>query len=105
MLWMVAGLVVKGAVLLIWHLFRRRAVLTLLIGYDPLGIWSAESLLPLSFDMRGIAPPAGAASVFEVLLLMGFGLQTFTLGLIAASFEASVGRLKMRRPFFNARLS
>jgi hypothetical protein len=78
---MVAGFFAKGAGLFVWHIFRTTTLMSVLTVDDPVGVRLADALLPLFFNMRRIAPPAGAFPVFEALLILVFGLQCLVVGL------------------------
>ena len=74
------GFAAKGAGVLVYHLLHPAVLLRLLTTYDPLGVRFADALLPLLFDLRGIAPPAAAPAAYEVLLVFAFAAQCFILG-------------------------
>jgi len=78
---MLVGFFAKGTALFIWHVFRTATLMNVLTVYDPLGVRLADAVLPLFFNMRRIAPPAGAFPVFEIVLVLAFGLQCLVLGL------------------------
>ena len=61
--------------------------------YDPLGVHFADGVLPLFFDLRGIAPPAAAPAVYEVLLIFAFAAQCFILGLAIGEVRRVFKRL------------
>lgn len=75
------GFVAKGAAVLVYRLLHPPVLLRVLTTYDPLGVRFADTVLPLFFDLRGIAPPAAAPAVYEVLLVFAFAAQCFILGL------------------------
>ncbi len=79
---MAGGFVTKGTGMIAYHLFRPHQLLVLVTTGDPLGYCFADAVLPFFFDLRGIAPPAGAPIVFEILLAIGFAIQCFILGLM-----------------------
>ena len=78
---MVGGFVAKGAAVVAYRMFHPPWLAAVLTTYDPLGFQFAQVLLPMFFDLRGIAPPPGASAVFEVLLVAGFAVQCFIMGL------------------------
>ncbi len=94
---MVAGLAAKGAGLVIYRLFHPPVLGALLATYDPIGFRFAEAALPLFFDLRGIAPPPGAAEAFDVLLAIGFAAQLFLLGLAISESRLLINK-RVRRP-------
>lgn len=79
LLLMIGGFAAKGVAVVVYRLFRPPGLLTLLTTYDPLGFHFANAFLSL-FNLRGIAPTA-APPLFEVLLMVGFAVQCFLLGL------------------------
>ena len=81
LLLMLFGMIAKGVGVAIWHLLRPPALLKLLTVYDPVGVRISEFGLSRVFDMRGIAPPAGAFPAFEALLILAFGLECLVVGL------------------------
>jgi hypothetical protein len=93
---MLGGFAAKGAGILAYRLFRPPGLLRMLTTFDPAGFRFAEAALPLFFDLRGIAPPPAAHAVFEVLLVIGFAVQCFILGLALSEgrrlLRQSVGR-------------
>jgi hypothetical protein len=86
------GLGVKGAAVVAYHLFHLPVLGRVLTAYDPFGVLFAEKVLPLFFDLRGIAPPRGGPTVFEILLVLAFASQCFVLGVAISE----VRRLSMR---------
>jgi hypothetical protein len=86
------GIAAKGAAVASYHLFPRSGLAAVLATDDPLGSRFANALLPLFFDLRGIAPPATAPPVFEVLLVIGFGVQCFILGLAVTECRRLFGK-------------
>lgn len=75
------GFALKGAAVIVYDLVHTPILGRLLISYDPLGARFADAVLPQFFDLRGIAPPAGANTVYEILLVIAFAAQCFVLGL------------------------
>ena len=74
------GMVAKSLLIFPWYAERPAWLLNLILDFDPLGVAVAYKALPLFVDTRGIAP-AGANDWFVTLLVVGFGLQCFVLGL------------------------
>ena len=89
---MLAGFFAKGTGLFIWHVFRTAALMNVMTAYDPLGVRLADAVLPLFFNMRRMAPPAGAFPVFESVLVLAFGLQCLVLGLAFSEARRLLGR-------------
>lgn len=76
------GMVLKGLLVVAWRLSKAPALLGLLTTYDPVGFWFAERTTALLFDQRRIAPTSMEALTFELLLILGFGLECLIVGLI-----------------------
>jgi hypothetical protein len=76
-----AGFAAKGGAVIVYRLLHPPVLLRVLTTYDPLGVRFADAALPLFFDLRGIAPPAAAPAVYEVLLVFAFAAQCLILGL------------------------
>lgn len=88
----VGGFATKGAAVLVYRLLHPPVLLRVLTTYDPLGVRFADAVLPLFFDLRGIAPPAGAPAVYEVLLVFAFAAQCFILGLAVSEVRRVFNR-------------
>jgi len=86
------GFAAKGAAVAAYRLFHPPFLLTALTACDPLGVRFALLVLPLFFDLRGIAPHAAAPAVFDALLVFGFAAQCFILGLAIHFMTRSVSR-------------
>lgn len=85
-LFLAAGLVLKGLLVLTWRLFRIPELLGLLTTYDPGAFWLAEKTTALIFDQRRIAPSSAETIAFELLLIVGFGIECLLLGLLIRWF-------------------
>jgi hypothetical protein len=92
LLMMAGGFAAKGTAVIVYRLVGPPGFGTVLTTYDPLGIHFAETFLPLFFDLRGIAPPAAAPDVFGVLLVIGFAVQCFVLGLVISEGRRKLGK-------------
>jgi hypothetical protein len=84
---MAVGLVVKCAAVVAYHLFRTPVLGRALTTYDPLGVLFADRVLPVFFDLRGIAPPPGAPATYEILLVIAFAMQCFILGIAVSELR------------------
>ena len=89
---MAGGFAAKGAAVILYRSFHAPVLGAVLLKCDPLGIRFADWVLPFFFDLRGIAPPPGASTVFEVLLCVGFALQCFLLGLAISEGRRLLGK-------------
>jgi hypothetical protein len=79
---LVGGMALKGLLVIAWRLSKAPALLALLTTYDPAGFWFAEKTRALLFDQRRIAPTPAEAVTFEVLLIVGFGIECLIVGLV-----------------------
>jgi hypothetical protein len=95
---LVAGLAAKSAAVVAYHLFRSPVLARVLTTYDPLGVLFADRVLPLFFDLRGIAPPPGAPATYEILLVIAFALQCFVLGFAVSEVRRLSKRHIASRP-------
>ncbi len=77
-----SGAVLKALMLVIWRATQSVSVFRLLTVYDPASFWLAETGVGLLFGDRRIAPSGAEALTFELLLVLGFSLQCFVLGVI-----------------------
>jgi len=82
-LFLICGLALKALLVVIWRFSQSPEVLTLLTTYDPIAFRFAEKGAALFFDPRRIVPGAGEALLFEVLLVVIFGLESMVVGLVA----------------------
>lgn len=89
---MAAGFAVKGAAVVAYHLFHSPILAKVLTTYDPVGVLFAERVLPLFFDLRGIAPPPRAPSVYEILLVLAFASECFLLGFAISEIRRLLNR-------------
>lgn len=83
---LVGGLVMKGLLLAVWKRFNSLALLNLLTTYDPGAFWFAEKTTALLFDQRRIYPTYQEAIAFELLLVVGFGLECLLVGMVVTWF-------------------
>ena len=82
LIFLVAGLVLKGYLVLLFRLRQIPELIPIVIDYDPGGFWFAEQVTPLFFDPRRFAPTLQEAFFFDVLLVVGFGIECFLIGLL-----------------------
>ena len=81
------GLLLKTIMVLAWRSFQPPKLANFLLIYDPGAFAFAERGTALFFDQRRIAPSPGEAVVFEALLVIGFGIECFLLGLLIQWFR------------------
>ncbi len=78
------GLSVKAFLILVWRIFDSRELLRALIVFDPASVWLSEKMTAFLFDSRRLAPTYAEIAVYELFLVIGFGLECFILGVLAA---------------------
>jgi len=88
------GIVFKVALLLFWIFTRNGFAFGLLTTFDPAVLWLAENGTELLFDQRRIAPSLSESRTFDVLTMLGSGLQW-----AVAAFLIGTIRARMRRSF------
>jgi hypothetical protein len=79
---LLAGLVFKTLLVLLWRFWKFPGLLNLLIHYDPGAFHFAERAAALFFDQRRLAPTSGESALFEIFLVIGFGIECLFLGLM-----------------------
>jgi hypothetical protein len=79
---LVVGLAFKALLVLLWRLWRLPVLPNLLVYYDPGAFYFAEKMTRLFFDARRLAPPPGEALLFEVFLVIGFGIECLVIGFV-----------------------
>lgn len=83
-LFLIGGLALKSLTVLLWRTFRTPGVLDLLTTYDPGAFWFAERVSALVFDQRRIAPSAAETIIFELMLILAFGVECLLVGFLVA---------------------
>jgi hypothetical protein len=79
---LIAGATFKAVLVLSWRFWNTTHFAKLLTVYDPGAVYFAEKVTALFFDQRRIAPPPAESALFEVFLVIGFGVQCFLVGLL-----------------------
>jgi hypothetical protein len=79
---LIVGTVFKAVLVALWRLYQPAEIYGSLIKYDPIGIWLAETVTPLFFDPRRLAPKPSEAIFYEVVLVITFAIECFVLGLV-----------------------
>jgi hypothetical protein len=77
------GLVFKMFLVFLWKHGGSPGVLNLLIYYDPGARYFAERVTRLFFDYRGITLAPGSNTLFDISLVIGFGIECLVLGFVA----------------------
>ncbi len=90
LLLMAAGCAAKGAGVALYRLLHPPLLAKVLLVYDPLATKFAEAVLPVFFK-RGIAP-AGASTVYELLLVSAFAAECFAVGLLISETRRRIAR-------------
>ena len=89
MLLLVSGVLLKASLVVGWRIARIETALKIETVYDPLSFWLAPEGVRLGFDQRRIAPSMLESLTFEVLLILGFALQCFLVGMISKAIFVS----------------
>jgi len=79
---LVLGLVFKTFLVLLWKHWSSGGLLNLLIHYDPGARYFAEKVTRLFFDYGGITFAPGSNTFFDVLLIIGFGIECLLVGFV-----------------------
>ena len=82
LIFLIGGIGLKALLVLLWRFFQPPGVGRILINYDPIGSRLAEFVTPLVFDQRRFAPTSAEALFYELVLIIGFGLQCLFLGFL-----------------------
>lgn len=80
LIFLIGGILVKGVLMLSWHYFGTPDLLNVLVAYDPGAFWLAEQVVPLVFDQRRILPTPMEDFVFQLVMVLGFGLECLAAG-------------------------
>ena len=89
LLLLLCGALLKASLVVGWRITRNETTFKILTIYDPVSFWLAELGVGLAFDQRRIGPSPLEALTFEVLLILGFALQCFVLGMILRAIFAT----------------
>jgi len=84
---LIGGMMLKGLLVLLASFIRSDALVVLLTTYDPLALAFANWGSSLFFDPRRIAPGPGKARIFEMLLVIGFGIECLLVGFVFRWFR------------------
>jgi hypothetical protein len=87
----IGGILFKAGLLLFWTFTRNSFAYGLLTTFDPVPLWLAENGTQLLFDPSGIAPSPAASHTFDVLTMLGSGLQWAVAALL---IEAVLARMR-----------
>lgn len=79
---LVLGLAFKTFLVLLWRHWSSGVLLKLLVYYDPGARYFAEKVTRLFFDYGGITLAPGANAFFDVVLVIGFGIECLILGFV-----------------------
>jgi hypothetical protein len=76
------GVVLKTSLILLWR-YRSSAILgNVLVYYDPGARYFAEKVTRFFFDYGGITLAPGANGFFDVMLVIGFGIECLLAGFL-----------------------
>ena len=79
---LVVGLAFKTSLVLLWRHGSFPGLLNLSIYYDPGASYFAERMTRLFFDHGGITFAPGANMFFDIVLVIGFGIECLVSGLL-----------------------
>jgi hypothetical protein len=79
---LVLGLALKTVFVLLWRRWSSGWLLSLLVYYDPGARYFAEKVTRLFFDYGGITLAPGANALFDVTLVIGFGIECLLAGFL-----------------------
>jgi hypothetical protein len=78
----IGGLALKLLLILVYPRLQWPEIVTVALTWDPVAVafanWAGSHL----FDLRGIAPAPGYEETFETVLVIGFGIECFCLGVL-----------------------
>ena len=76
----VMAVLVKLLLVVCWRLFHAGGLLSALTTYDPVAFVFAETIIGALFDQRRIVPGQAEGAVFDILLIVGSGLECLLIG-------------------------
>ena len=85
-MFLVGGVLIKALLVILWRVSNEPELMALLTTYDPGAFKFAESGAAMFFDQRRITPTSGESVLFEMLLVIGFGIECFLVGLLVRWF-------------------
>ena len=77
------GVAFKALLVFLWKLWHLPLLANVLIYYDPGARYFAEEITRLFFDYGGLTLAPGAPRFYEVVLVIGFGIECLLVGLLA----------------------
>jgi hypothetical protein len=80
------GLLLKAALVALSGFSKSPFLVTLLTTYDPGAFAFANWGSSIFFDPRRFGPAPGEVQVFEILLVVGFGVECLLIGLLVRWF-------------------
>ena len=93
---MTGGLALKGVGVLLYRLFHPPFLGRILVTYDPIADHIGRAALSTFFP-RGIAP-AGAPSVYEIVIVLVFAVECFILGVMISEARLFMMRHRHTQP-------
>lgn len=79
---LLGGLFVKTLLVALWRGSQGPELMTLLTTLDPGAFAFAVNGVASFYDQRRIAPTPAEATLFEALLIIGFGVECMLVGLV-----------------------
>lgn len=83
-LFLVAGMVLKAALLALYHVTTHTRYLVLAVGWDPLAVRLTDATVGLFFRTGYSAPGNLEYGLWMALLVLFFGLECFAVGWLVA---------------------
>ena len=81
-IFLIGGIVSKGLLVLLTYFIKSPALVSALTTFDPGAFAFANWGASLFFDERRIAPGPGEAHIFEILLILAFGIECWCIGFL-----------------------
>ena len=91
---LIGGIVSKGLLVLLTYFIKSPALVSALTTFDPGALTFANWGTSLFFDSRGIAPSPGEAHIFEILLVLAFGIECWCIGFVFRWLMQRVGKTR-----------
>ena len=82
LVFLVGGLLTKTMLVCLSHLVQSPVLITVLTDCDPGAFAFANWGSSLFFEERRFAPGPGEAQIFEILLILGFGIECLAFGFL-----------------------
>jgi hypothetical protein len=74
------GIALKAVEVILWRYFQPSLIYSLAVTYDPLAFWFANATIARIFDQWRIFPELLKPTLFDLLQIIGFGLECLIVG-------------------------